>query len=95
MRRRSTIYYDENITGATPTEDESSGPGTVNGIVANARWVKLRDRPDTSEASGTLLVMKKGDKLEIISKEYDMFYKVRHIPSGLIGHIHKNYCEEV
>lgn len=93
MRRRSTIYYDENITSATPTEDESSGPGTVNGIVAHAQCVNLRDRPNTSY-SEIRAVMKRNDKLEIISKEYEPFYKVRHIPSGFVGYIHKNYCEE-
>lgn len=94
MRRRSTIYYDENITSVTPTEDESSGPGTViNGIVAHAQCVNLRDRPNTSY-SEIRAVMKRNDNLEIISKEYGPFYKVRHIPSGFVGYIHKNYCEE-
>ncbi len=80
-----------NSKGVTPTKDESSGPGTVNGIIDNADSVNVRRRP--SMTASVVEVLRKGDHVKILDEDKN-FYKV-FTPHNLSGYIVSNYVKEV
>lgn len=93
MRRRNYSDYEE-IMSATPTEDESTGPGTANGVVVNCKWLSVRSSPDVKSCA--LCLLKRGDKVVIIGKPSDdrPYYTAVLPNSGDIGYIFKDYLEE-
>lgn len=74
-----------------PAKEESMAPRTKNGIVKNASFVNLRDKP--SKKGKILETAKRGDRLEILNETGNQYYKVRH--GEIVGYIPFSYCEEV
>lgn len=95
MRRTSNnISYDDayqmNEKENSPAEEEINGPETKNGIIVNALNVKIRKEP--SFESGTIGVVRKGDKVTILEKLKE-FYKVSTEKNG-IGYISLDFIKE-
>lgn len=77
-RRKRYLEEDLNntntITEKSHAEVETSGPETINGIIANAGLVNVRKKPDPE--SEVLETLRMGDKVTILGRDGG-YYKVR------------------
>lgn len=65
--------YEKN-TEESPTEVETNGPETINGIVVNSLFVKIRKEPNLK--SDVLQIIMRGDKIEVFDELINGFYKI-------------------
>ncbi len=90
---RPKEFYEESRSKKVkiPTDEESNGPETINGMIVNSLFVKVRKEPSfESEVVG---LVQRNDMVTITGRN-DGFYKI--ITSDKInGYIFSGFVEEV
>ena len=93
MRDREEKYqkfYNKDNSRKPPSEDrEETVPATVNGIVSNSLYVKIRSKPEYSRGN-VIATLKKDSSIKIIGDVSD-FYKII-FDEDRKGYISKHYC---
>lgn len=84
------IENKNNFTDELPAELEQNGPETINGIISNSLFVKVRKEP--SLESEVLETMRSGDKVRILGSVGD-FYKVS-TSVNKVAYIYSDFLKE-
>lgn len=84
----SSPTEEDTTKSATPTREESNGPGTVNGLTTTC--VNVRKYP--SKSANVLEVLTSGEPVKILNEEKG-FYNVK-TPKGLTGYIVSDFVKK-